>query len=179
MKIISVFGSAAPLPDSDDYQTAWRVGVLLAEAGFTVQTGGYAGIMEAASRGAAEAGGHVIGITSSQIEEFRPIPPNQWVHEEVKYPTLRQRLTHLVENCDGAVIMPGGVGTLSELALIWSLSQVGEISPRPIVAVGQLWAQTLKAFVSPRYINEEDVGLVQLADTPETACQLVQAFFAR
>ena len=135
-KVISVFGSSAPKPGSADYQSAKTVGRLLAEAGFTVQTGGYIGVMSAASQGANEAGGHVIGVTSAQIEQYRPTPPNQWVIEEVKCKGLRDRLLYLVDNCDGAIVMPGGIGTLSELSLIWSFVQVGEISPLPIVAVG-------------------------------------------
>ena len=70
--VISVFGSSAPQPGSADYEAARDLGRRLAEAGFTVQTGGYMGTMEGVSRGANEAGGHVIGVTCDQIEEFRP-----------------------------------------------------------------------------------------------------------
>ena len=72
-KVISVFGSSAPRPGSEAYEWGRRVGRLLAEAGLTVATGGYSGTMTAVSQGAAEAGGHVIGVTSSQIEQFRPL----------------------------------------------------------------------------------------------------------
>lgn len=171
MTVISVFGSSAPLPGSADYELARQMGSLLAGAGFTVQSGGYGGIMEGASRGASEAGGHVIGVTSSQIEQFRPTPPNQWVAEEIKYPTLRERLIHLVENCRGTIVMPGGVGTLSELALVWSWVQVGEISPRPIITVGGLWARTLNAFIAPEYVSASTGNLIQQAKTPKEALQ--------
>ena len=113
-KIISVFGSSAPPPGSADYEAARMVGHLLARAGFAVQTGGYSGTMAAASQGASEAGGHVIGVTSAQIERFRPTPPNQWVVEEIKCQTLHERQLHLISNCHGAIVMPGGIGTLAE-----------------------------------------------------------------
>lgn len=173
MKIISVFGSSAPAPGSADYESARDMGTLLAQAGFAVQTGGYGGVMAGASQGASEAGGHVIGITSAQIETYRAIPPNQWVVEERKYATLSERLSHLVGQCDGAIVMPGGVGTLAELAFIWSLLQVGEISPRPVIAVGALWAQTLQAFIDPAYVKDTDAALVKLAQSPQEAAAIL------
>lgn len=166
-KIISIFGSSFPQPGSADYETARTVGRLLAKAGFVVQTGGYSGVMAAASQGANEAGGHVIGVTSAQIEQFRPMPANQWVIEEIKRPTLRERLLYLVDNCQGAIIMPGGIGTLSEMALMWSFIQVGELPPRPIIAVGGLWQRTLAAFIDKDYVlpvHKELITLVHTAD---------------
>ncbi|GAB4445235.1 MAG: hypothetical protein Kow0031_27730 [Anaerolineae bacterium] len=174
-KVISVFGSAAPRPGSAPYEAARTVGCLLAQAGLVVQTGGYTGVMSAASQGAAEAGGHVIGVTSAQIEQFRPTPANQWVKEEIKHQTLRQRLLYLVDHSDGVIVMPGGIGTLSELALVWSFVQVGELSPRPIVAVGELWQRTLTAFMDDAYVADRHKALVTLAATPEEAVSLLIA----
>ena len=168
-KIISVFGSSNPQPGSADYESARTVGRLLAEAGFVVQTGGYSGIMAAASQGANEAGGHVIGVTSAQIENFRPMPANQWVKEEIKCQTLRERLSYLVENNQGTIVMPGGIGTLSEMALAWSLVQVGEISPRPIIVVGGLWQRTLAAFVEESYIRPAHQTLITTVRTANEA----------
>jgi len=173
MPIISVFGSSAPVPGSADYELARQMGALLAEAGYAVQTGGYSGVMEAASKGASEAGGRVIGVTCRQIEAFRPMPVNQWVAEEIKLNTLQELLSYLVTQSHGAVVMSGGIGTLSELALTWSLMQVGEISPRPLIAVGGLWARTLNAFISTEYIRPEHIGLIQLAKTPKDAIELL------
>lgn len=174
MTVISVFGSATPQPGSSDYQLAFEVGQHLARAGYTVQTGGYSGIMAAASQGANEANGHVIGITSSQIELFRPGGPNDWVLEEIKYPTLRERLFHVVEQCDAAVVLPGGIGTLAELALIWNFVQTGEIRARPIVTIGHIWKQTLSAFISPDYIHPDHSHLVHIANTPSEAVSYIQ-----
>ncbi len=179
MAIISVFGSSNPQPGSADYELSRQMGYLLAQAGFTVQTGGYGGVMAAASRGAVEAGGNTIGVTCAQIETFRPMPPNQWVKTEIKHETLRQRLAYLVENNDGIIVMPGGVGTLTELSLSWSLVQVGEISPRPIIAVGGLWARTLSAFIAPEYVPPKYAALVKLAKTPKEAIAFLQAVPAK
>src|SRR3990172_6321189 len=149
MKIASVFGGSAPKPRSAAYDEAVVMGRLLAQAGYTVATGGYTGVMEAASRGAAEAGGHVIGVTCRLIENWREgFGPNQWVKEEIKFASLRERLYHLVEFCDAAIALGGGVGTLSEVALTWSLLQTGEIKPKPLILVGPLWRDTMDTFIS-------------------------------
>jgi uncharacterized protein (TIGR00730 family) len=172
-QVISVFGSSAPEPGSADYERARDLGQRLAQAGFTVQTGGYVGMMEGASRGANEAGGHVIGVTCDQIEEFRPLKPNQWVKEEIRRPTLHERVLYLVDHCDGIIVMPGGIGTLSELALAWSLAQVGEMRPKPIIPVGGLWQRTLAAFVDQAYVRPEFVGLLSPARTPPEAVEML------
>ena len=168
-KIISIFGSSSPQPGSADYEAAKTVGHLLAKAGFAVQTGGYSGVMAAASQGANEAGGHVIGVTSTQIEQFRPTPANPWVKEEIKCHTLRERLLYLVDHSHGAIVMPGGIGTLSEMALVWSFVQVGEIPPLPIVVVGGLWQRTLAAFIDEKYVRPAHKELIMVARTANEA----------
>src|SRR5512146_2733274 len=95
-KIVTVFGAGAPRPGSGVYSEAVTMGRLLAEAGFVVATGGYGGVMEGASRGACEAGGHVIGVTCDRIEQYRHVKTNQWVREEVRFPLLRDRMYHLI-----------------------------------------------------------------------------------
>ena len=172
--MISVFGSSAPRPGSADYESARDLGKRLAEAGYVVQTGGYSGVMEAASRGAAEAGGHVIGVTCAQIEAFRPLGPNEWVKEEVRKETLRERVLHLVEHCDAIIILPGGIGTLSELALAWSLVQVGDIPPKPLIPVGGLWQRTLAAFYDSTHVRPEHMGLLTTARNPLEALAVLE-----
>jgi uncharacterized protein (TIGR00730 family) len=169
MKVISVFGSAAPQPGSADFEDARIVGRLLAEAGYAVATGGYSGTMTAVSQGASEAGGHIIGVTCTQIEQFRPLGPNQWVKEEIKYDTLTERLLHLVRHNDGMITLPGGIGTISEMTLAWSFLQVGEIPLRPFALLGDLWPATVNTFFDPAYIKDKDMNLLYFADSPETA----------
>jgi uncharacterized protein (TIGR00730 family) len=172
-QVISVFGSSAPRPGEPAYEEARAVGRLLASRGYAVATGGYNGTMEAASRGAAEVGGRVIGVTSAQIERFRPLGPNEWVQEVVRYDSLRERLVHLVTNNDGMIVLPGGIGTLSEMTLAWSFLQVGEIPARPLVLLGELWQETLRAFVRTDYVPEAHQALLQFAATPEEAVALL------
>ncbi len=161
-QLISVFGSSA-------YAVARLTGRLLAEAGFVVATGGYGGTMAAVSQGAAEAGGHVIGVTSGHMERYRPMPANQWVAEEIRYESQRDRLLHLVMTNGGMIALPGGIGTLSEVALAWSLLQTGEMSPRPLVLLGPTWRETIRFYAQPEYIRPRDMDLIYLATGPDTA----------
>jgi uncharacterized protein (TIGR00730 family) len=167
--VISVFGSSSPQPDSQAYREARQVGGLLAEAGFVVATGGYGGTMAAVSQGAAEAGGWVIGVTSSHMEKWRPTPPNMWVAEEIRLASQRERLLHLVMNNDGMLALPGGIGTLSEVSLAWSLMQTAEIPERPLVLLGAAWRETIKSYAQAEYIRSRDMDLIYLANSAETA----------
>ena len=171
--VISVFGGSSPQQGSAAYQEAYEVGLLLAQRGFAVATGGYSGTMTAVSQGAAEAGGHVIGVTCDQIEQFRPLGPNQWLKEEIRFQTLQDRLIHLVRHNDGMIVLPGGIGTLSEMALAWSYLQVGEISPRPLALLGELWRETVTGFIDPIYVRSKHVQLLHFADSPEEAVDYI------
>jgi len=139
---VTVFGGSAPKPNSTAYQEAYALGKLLAERGHTAMTGGYIGTMEAVSRGAADSGGHVIGVTCNEIENWRDVRPNQWVREEWRFETLKQRLNALIEQCDAAFALPGGPGTLTEIALMWNQLIIEAIHPRPLILIGKGW-QTL------------------------------------
>jgi uncharacterized protein (TIGR00730 family) len=174
--IISVFGGSAPCPGSAAYEEAYQVGRLLAEAGYTVATGGFSGTMEAASRGAAEAGGHVIGVTTDALNQWeaRTIQPNPWVKEEIRFPTLRDRLYHLVTFSDGLIALRGGIGTLSEVSLAWSLIQVGEMRRKPLILLGTEWRTTLDTFYADgAYIRPEDMDLFRCVRTPQEAIPLL------
>lgn len=173
---IAVFGSSRPKPGSEAYAQAVTVGKLLAEAGFAVATGGYEGTMAAVSQGAAEAGGHVVGVGCRRIETYRGAALNPFVVETVHYESLTERLLHLVRHNQGIVALPGGIGTLSELALSWSLLQVGEIEPRPLVLLGNLWQRTLDTFQESDWLDDRDRSLLSFARTPEEVVIELLAF---
>ena len=144
---ITVFGGSQPKPGEPAYEDALRLGRLIGEAGYTLLNGGYIGTMEAMSRGAAEAGGHVIGITCDEIEAWRPIKANPWVSEEMRFPSLRERLFALIDNCDAALALPGGIGTLVEITLTWNLLLTNAIPPRPLILIGPGWQATIHQFL--------------------------------
>jgi uncharacterized protein (TIGR00725 family) len=146
MKNITVFGGSRPRPGEAAYEQALRLGLALGRAGFTVLTGGYIGTMEAVSRGAAEAGAPVIGITCEQIEAWRPVNPNPWVQEERRFATLRLRLLALIDDCDAALALPGGAGTLTEISMMWNQLLTGAISSRPLILIGPAWQVLFEMF---------------------------------
>jgi len=168
--IAVVFGSNSPQEGDLDYAAARQLGYSLAQAGYVIATGGYFGTMEAASRGAKEAGGHVIGVTTSIFDGAR-LHPNAYLDEEIKLPTLFQRLHHLVTMADVWVALPGGIGTLSEVALTWSLMQVGEMKRQPFVLVGELWRKTIGEFSTDYYVRPQYRELLRYA---ENAAQVIE-----
>lgn len=170
--IVSVFGSKAPKEGSPDYERARALGRLLAQAGYVVATGGYAGTMEAASRGAKEAGGYVIGVTTSAFDGVR-LGANPYLDEEIKFPTLVRRLHHLVTFADAWVALPGGIGTLSEVALTWSLMQVGDVTRKPFVVVGEMWRTTLQEFSQNGYVRPEYHALIRYAEDVDHVLSLL------
>ncbi|NQS90994.1 MAG: LOG family protein [Chloroflexi bacterium] len=173
MKTITVFGGSLPKPGSPAYLEAQRLGTLLAEAGYAVQTGGYIGTMEAVSRGASEAGGHVIGVTCDEIESWRPVAPNQWVEQEKRCPTLRKRLDVLIDECDGAIALPGGIGTLTEIVLTWAQLQIQPSNKNPLILVGNGWGETLGTFKTElgEYIPAADQN--RIISVPDVECAVV------
>jgi uncharacterized protein (TIGR00730 family) len=146
MMDITVFGGAQPKEGTSAYEEARELGRLLAERGHSVLTGGYMGTMEAVSRGASEAGGHVIGVTCIDIEVWRGSKPNPWVKEERRKKSLIERLQALIEGCDAAIALPGGAGTLAEISLMWNLMIVESLPPRPLSLVGSGWQSTFGQF---------------------------------
>ncbi len=175
---VSVFGGANPQPETGAYQEAYQLGRLLGSAGLTVLTGGYTGTMEAVSRGAGETGGHVIGVTSNAIEAYRPMGPNAWVAEEWRCETLTERLNRLIESCDAAFALPGGVGTLLEICLTWNQLVIHSIQPKPMILIGSGWHKVMETFFRElgEYVHMENREYIAFAPDPESGITLLRSF---
>jgi hypothetical protein len=173
---ISVFGGSQPKPGEPVYEDALRLGKFIGQAGYTLLNGGYIGTMEALSRGATEVGGHVIGVTCDQIEAWRPVKANPWVTEVWHYPSLQERLFALIENCDACLALPGGVGTLTEIALTWNLLLTNVLLPRPLILIGSAWKATVQQFIAEQgaYIPENQLHWISFASDVDSAFQLLQ-----
>jgi uncharacterized protein (TIGR00730 family) len=174
---ISVFGGSQPQEGSAPYAEAHELGRLLAGHDHTVLTGGYIGTMEAVSRGAAEAGGHVIGVTCTQIENWRAIGANKWVKEEWEKETLLERLECLITSCDAALALPGGPGTLAEISLMWNLMIIGGLDRRPLILIGDAWRSVFDEFFQQLgpYSPPNQRGLLRFTPHPAGAVQLLSA----
>lgn len=139
-RILTVFGSGLPKVGDHHYAEARSLGSNLALHGFVVCTGGYAGVMEAASRGAKEAGGRTIGVTAAEFKSRA----NKWVDKEIRVKHWRDRLFELVERGEGYIVCRGGTGTLVELAVVWEMMNKGIMKTKPIVVIGEFWGPVIE-----------------------------------
>ena len=173
---IAVFGSSRPRIGTERYEEARAVGFELALAGYTVITGGYRGVMEAASRGAKEAGGKTIGVTTAFFDAVNA-KPNPYVDTEIKTPTYAERLLKLTSISDGYVIMRGGSGTLTELFFAWELEKNKSIPPRPLVLFGDNWKKIID-FLARELPDELSFSsylyLLGYASEPKEVVELIQ-----
>ena len=174
---ISVFGGSQPKEGSTAYAEAMQLGKLLAERGHIVLTGGYIGVMEAVSRGAREAGGHVIGVTCEDIEAWRPIRANAWVMEEIRKKTLVERLHSLIHESDAALALPGGPGTLTEISLMWNLMIVESLHRRPLILIGDGWQSVFDQFLQrfDTYIPAHQREILSFAKDVRTAVKRLES----
>ena len=173
--LIAVFGSSDPAEGDPLYETARRVGSLLVGAGYDVITGGYGGVMEGASRGAAEAGGRAVGVTCSI---FAGRAPNRYLTERRDTADLLERTGLLVEAARGYVVLHGKSGTLAELTLLWALHRAGSLGPRPVVLLGGAWRPFLHHLVKGAMIEVEQLAITRVAEGPDDAVGWVDRFLA-
>src|SRR5258706_10024631 len=179
MKTITGFGSSRPEEGHAEYTEAMELGRALAAESFAVCTGGYGGVMEGVSRGAREAGGRVLAVTSSF---FKP-RANRWVQEETRMATWQERLFELVRLGDGYVACKGGTGTLVELAVVWEMLNKNAMERRPFAVLGGFWQPILDRVREVEHSNASRWGessdpLVHLAPTPADAAQFLAARLA-
>ncbi len=164
--VVAVFGSSWVTPDSEGWRQAERCGALIAAAGCAVATGGYGGAMEAVSKGAAEAGGHVIGVTAPPIFPNRA-GANRWVSEERPARTLTSRLDALISGTSAVIALPGSIGTLTELMVAWNIAfidRLGGVDPAPVVAVGAEWATMVARLADDLIADRTMVACVSTVD---------------
>ncbi|MDQ1290002.1 MAG: Cytokinin riboside 5-monophosphate phosphoribohydrolase [Actinomycetota bacterium] len=175
---ISVFGSARLSRDSEEYGLAVEVGRLLAEAGYGVITGGGPGAMEAANRGACEAGGISVGLG---IELPHEQSMNEWVDLGVHFRYFFARKTMFLKYAQGFVVMPGGFGTLDEMFEALVLVQTEKITAFPVVLLGtRFWGGLIDwirgTLQSEGMIRPEDLNLITLLDDPREAVDFIKTW---
>lgn len=168
-RIITIFGGSKCGPESEEYQDALTLGRKLAEAGFTICTGGYLGVMEAASRGAREAGGRVLGIVMNQFKS----EPNRFLTDKVATDHFYDRLQNLITRSVGFVAMRGGMGTVTEISLVWNKLQTGVLERRPLVLVGECWQNVVDAWEKNLAVSRADVSFLDFANNAEDACEII------
>src|SRR5215212_2353508 len=173
---VSVFGGSQPKEGGSAYAEGMELGKLLVQHGHIVLTGGYIGVMEAVSRGAQEAGGHVIGVTCEDIEAWRPIKANAWVMEEIRKKTLVERLHTLMHESDAALALPGGPGTLTEISVMWNLMIVESLHRRPLILIGDGWQSVFDQFFKglDAYVPAHQREILKFARDGQTAVEMLE-----
>jgi uncharacterized protein (TIGR00730 family) len=163
---VAVFGSSEPAPADPLYRQAFEVGAYVARAGGVVVTGGYGGVMEAASRGAHEAGGRTLGIT---CRIFSHREPNSWLAEARMAEDLHDRQRGLIDAAQGYIVLRGRAGTLAEVALLWALQRTGCLGQRPVILLGARWERLLQLLAQDGILEDEQLRATYVASTPHEA----------
>ena len=178
---VSIFGSARTPNDHKYYQLAVDIAGLLAERGYGVISGGGPGIMEAANKGAYEAGGKSVGLNIDlPFEQFH----NKYIDRDklLEFNYFFVRKVMFMKYSQGYIVMPGGFGTMDELFEAITLIQTGKIARFPIVMVGtEYWSGLFnwiqQTMLSNHYISEEDLNLYRMVDTAEEAVEHIFRFY--
>ncbi|MGA5301896.1 TIGR00730 family Rossman fold protein [Nucisporomicrobium flavum] len=172
---VSVFGSARSSPDSPECQLAARLGAALAEAGYAVITGGGPGVMEAANRGATEAGGMSVGLG---IELPFEQGLNDWVDIGIDFRYFFVRKTMFVKYAQAFVVLPGGFGTLDELFEAVTLVQTRKVTRFPVILMGTEYWGGLFDWIKQRLladgkVSADDLDLITVTDDVEEAVKMI------
>jgi len=189
-KTIVIFGSSGPAPGSDRYLQACELGKALAEAGYRLANGGYGGTMAAAAQGARSVwsgrvapfcisercsrrvGPATIGVT---CDAFGRSGPNPWIVKEIRTKNLYERLETLMGFGDAFIVMPGGTGTLLELAACWELINKRFLPNTPIICLTDYWKPVIDVIVES---GEAGGGCVYFADSIKIVLEVLKKCFA-
>lgn len=180
-RAVTIFGSARVKPDHPQYEEARTTARLLAEAGFSVITGGGPGLMEAANHGAREGGALSIGCN---IELPFEQGINPYVDIAINFRYFFVRKTMFVKYAEAFIIFPGGFGTMDELFEALTLIQTGKVSNFPVILFGSDYWRGLLDWIRDTMLTEgkvspDDLDLLILTDSPEEAVRVVVEFHAR
>jgi uncharacterized protein (TIGR00730 family) len=167
---VGVIGSARIEPGDPRYREAERLGRALAREGWVVVTGGYGGLMGATSGGAAAVGGHTVGLPMSDWKHLAPHESNAELRWSADY---AERLRHLL-TADAVVALPGGIGTLSEAAIVWAAAQT-EPAAAALVLVGDAWADVHRAVGDGLVVDPDDLALAICVKTADDVVPAIRA----
>lgn len=159
-RTVTIFGSSIPKPGEEQYEIAYQLGSKLAEEGFNICTGGYGGIMEAASKGAYDRGGLVYAVTVDNWNSN----PNPYITIEVRGKTLFERIEKLIEMGDAYIVLQGGTGTFLELAAVWEYANKKLQPEKPIICHSQMWKEIVTVMNKQMAYEGRRTDLVEISE---------------
>lgn len=168
IQYVAVFGYADASEKDDLFQTVREVSKELAEAGYTVVDGGGPGVMRAATIGAKEAGGRVIGVTlfSEDIPNFEGRDPKNLFDEEIKTSSYVERTLALMKMGQVYVVFNGGSGTLSELGMAWGLAKLYFGHHKPLILYGKFWEKIINVLKENMLLRPVELKVYKIVSTP-------------
>ncbi len=169
-RVITAFGSSRISEKDSRFADAEKLSKQLALSGWDGMVGGHQGMMAAFSRGIREGGGHVTGVT---LEVF-PTPPHNTLSEEKRARHFFERMQLLIEEADAYLVLPGGLGTLSEFAMAWDLLAIKVLEPRPLVVYGECWSPLIEV-MKEQLVMSVDHGFeaVHFCATPNEVFEIL------
>jgi len=178
---VTIYGSARLSPDDELYRQTEEIARRLGELGFSIITGGGPGVMEAANKGARQAGVTSIGLNVQLPEEQ---VCNVYTTKTITFHHFFVRKVMLVKYATSFVILPGGLGTLDELTEVLTLIQTGKIKPFPVILFSsQYWKGFLdwlrSSVLGKKFISEEDFNILRVCDHPDEVVDIVQKWYIR
>ena len=180
-RAVAVYGSARISPEDEVYQQTRDIARRLGDSGFSIITGGGPGVMEAANRGAMDAGATSVGLNIALPEEQLP---NPYTTKSITFNHFFVRKVMLVKYAIAFIIMPGGLGTLDEVTEVLTLMQTFKIRPFPVILYGSdFWSGFLDWLRGPvqdrGYVSEEDYNLVRICDNPDSVVEAVHQWYIK
>jgi uncharacterized protein (TIGR00725 family) len=178
IKRATFLGGADFQPGDDTYQAAFGTARLLAENGMTILNGGGPGVMRAATEGAHEGGGQVIGVTyypEFKHAAFEGRDPENHFDDEIVTPNYFERTQKLLLMGDVHIVFRGGTGTISEFGMAWALSRIHYGHHTPLVLFGQFWEEIVGCFRTHMYMRPDEFVIYHIVASPQEALETIRS----
>lgn len=175
---VTIFGYADTKEKERLFSQVFNVSNALAKAGYTIVDGGGPGVMLAASMGAREAGGKVIGVTlyPKDMPEFEGKDPKNILDKEIKADNYVERTMHLLMQGQVYIVFKGGTGTVSEFGMAWGLARLYFGHHKPLLLYGKQWKKILKAFKENMLMRPEEFKVIKIVESPEEVLDAINQF---
>lgn len=175
---VAIFGYADAVENSHLFKNVMEVSKKLAEAGYTVVDGGGPGVMRAATLGAKDGGGRVIGVTLTKevIPHFEGRDPKNLFDKEIKTKNFIERTLALMDAGQIYVVFNGGTGTISEFGMAWGLARLYFGHHKPLILFGSFWLNIIKAFEENMLLRDHDLEVLKVVDSPEQVLKAIIDF---